>query len=74
MNAENPVQIDLFGVSRQAPKTRRLAEHIEASLCQVVRDIFFEACDLGFLGWVAGAGRSVGLGPGVASPKSWCSG
>ena len=31
MNAENPVQIDLFGVSRQAPKTRRLAEHTGGS-------------------------------------------
>jgi hypothetical protein len=48
--------------------------HNEASLRQVVRDIFFEACELRFSGCVVGAGRSVGSGPGVAAPKSRCSG
>ena len=32
MNAENPVQIDLFGVSATRTKDTRLAEHIGGSL------------------------------------------
>ncbi len=32
MNAENPVQIDLFGVSATRTKDTRLAEH-SAALC-----------------------------------------
>ena len=31
MNAENPVQIDLFGVSATGTKDTRLAEHIGGS-------------------------------------------
>jgi hypothetical protein len=31
MNAENPVQIDLFGVSATRTKDTRLAEHIGGS-------------------------------------------
>ncbi len=37
MNAENPVQIDLFGVSATGTKDTRLAEHIGGyleSICQ----------------------------------------
>src|SRR5690242_9287281 len=45
-------------------------EHIEASLCQGVRDIFFEARDLRVSGSARPAGRSVSSGPGVAVPKS----
>jgi hypothetical protein len=32
MNAENPVQIDLFGVSATRTKDTNLAEHIGASV------------------------------------------
>ena len=32
MNAENPVQIDLFGVSATRTKDTRLAEHIGGSV------------------------------------------
>jgi hypothetical protein len=33
MNAENPVQIDLFGVSATRTKDTRLAEHIGGDVC-----------------------------------------
>ena len=33
MNAENPVQIDLFGVSATGTKDTRLAEHIGGYFC-----------------------------------------
>ena len=35
MNAENPVQIDLFGVSATRTKDARLAEHIGGDACVI---------------------------------------
>src|SRR5712675_1223799 len=46
---------------------------IDASLCQVVRAVFFLACELALFCWSAGCRRVV-TGPGVAWPKSWRSG
>jgi hypothetical protein len=39
MNAENPVQIDLFGVSATRTKDMRLAEHIGGSGSRTVKAI-----------------------------------
>ena len=39
MNAENPVQIDLFGVSATRTKDARLAEHIRRLLLCNGRDL-----------------------------------
>jgi hypothetical protein len=38
MNAENPVQIDLFGVAATRTKDTRLAEHIGGSACVLFCD------------------------------------
>ena len=46
---------------------------IDASLCQVVRAVFFLARELALFCWSAGRRRVV-TGPGVAWPKSWRSG
>src|SRR2546421_3222602 len=52
---------------------RSVADHVDASLCQVVRAVFFLACELALFCWSAGCRRVV-TGPGVAWPKSWRSG
>jgi hypothetical protein len=39
MNAENPVQIDLVGVSATRTKDTRLAEHIGRFRCGVCADV-----------------------------------
>jgi hypothetical protein len=67
-------QINLICASWLMAAERSQSTHSEASLCQGVRVIFFEARELRFSGCSAGAGRSVGSGPGVAAPKSRCPG
>src|SRR6185437_8864676 len=54
--------------------TRAATEHIETSLRQGVRLIFFVVRGAAFLAGVCGRDRRVGAGPGVAWPKSRRSG
>jgi hypothetical protein len=51
----------------------QLGDHIEASLRQGVRHIVLKVRELGFFA-LGRVGRVVGLGPGVAAPKSRCPG
>ena len=57
MNSENPVQIDLFGVSATRTKDTRLGEHIDSSLFVVSRG-WKEAASppLCFLAWTGRSG------------------
>ena len=49
MNAENPVQIDLFGVSATRTKDTRLAEHIGGSARVLLRPSMTQRYKMG--GW-----------------------
>ena len=60
--------IGVLGVEPRCPGG--LADDDEASLRHGVRGVFLWVCELRFPGCWAGAGRSVGSGPGVAAPKS----
>src|SRR5215467_13450588 len=54
--------------------SRRYGCRTKASLRQVVLVVVFAEREVVFGRWAAGRGRRVVAGPGVAWPKSWCSG